>query len=109
MIITWTIEKLICKPTLNTLSNVVYQVYWTYSKSITVNGENYSVKNNGITSVSDPEVNSFTQYDDLTKSQVLSWVQTELGQEYIAEMDARLSIALTNKSTQVMLPLPFEN
>ena len=109
MITTWTIEKLICKPLLNNLSNVVYQVYWTYSKSITVNGESYSVKNNGVTSVSEPSTNSFIQYDDLTKSQVVSWVQAELGQEYITEMDSRLSIALTNKSTQVTLPLPFEN
>lgn len=109
MITTWTIEKLICKPLLNNLSNVVYQVHWTYSKSTAVDGESHSVKNTGITIVSEPTINSFTQYDDLTKSQVVSWVQNELGQDYITEMDSRLSIALTNKSNQVTLPLPFEN
>ncbi len=109
MINTWLIEKLVCKASQNGLNNVVYEVHWRYTKSSTVNGENYSVNNNGILRLSLPDPSSFTSYDDLTKTQVVGWVQTSLGQEYITEMDTRLTNSLNDKSTQVILDLPFQN
>lgn len=106
---TWLIEKLICKGSQNGLSNVVYEVNWRYVKSLTLNGEEYSVNNNGLLKLSSPDPNSFTSYENLTKAQVVSWVQLGLGQEYITEMDARLTSSLNDKSTQVILELPFQN
>ncbi len=106
---TWLIEKLICKASQNGLENVVYEVHWRYVKSLTLNEEDYSVNNNGVLKLSSPDPNSFTDYNDLTKAQVVGWVQTSLGQEYITEMDSRLTASLTDKSTQVILDLPFQN
>jgi hypothetical protein len=106
---TWLIEKLVCKASQDGLSNVVYEVHWRYVKSLTLNGEEYSVNNSGVAKLSSPDPNSFTGYDDLTKAQVVAWVQAKLGQEYITDMDSRLTSSINDKSTQVILDLPFEN
>ena len=109
MTTTWTIEKLVCKPSENGLNNVVCHVYWKYTKSTTVNGETYLKYNNGILTIPSPDPQSFTSYESLTKTQVVGWVQTTLGQEYITDMDTRLTNSLTDQTTQVVLALPFEN
>lgn len=109
MTTTWTIEKLICKPSENGLNNVVYQVHWKYTKSTTVGDETYSKYNNGILIIPSPDPQSFTSYESLTKTQVVGWIQTTLGQEYITDMDMRVTNALTDETTQVILELPFEN
>jgi hypothetical protein len=109
MTTTWTIKKLICKSALNNLSNVVYQIHWEFTKVLEEDNNTYTVKNNGIITLAEPDSNTFTEYDGLTKSQVISWVQTKLGQEYISEMDTRLTNLLISESNQVILPIPFEN
>jgi hypothetical protein len=106
---TWLIEKLVCKASQNGLTNTVCDVHWRYVKSLTSNGKEYSVNNNGIVRLSSPDPNSFTNYENLTKTQVVTWVQTILGTEYISEMDTRLSNRITDISTQIILDLPFEN
>ena len=108
MTTTWTIEKLICKSSENGLNNVVYQIHWKYTKSTTIGDETYSKYNNGIITIPSPDPQLFTSYENLTKEQVVGWVQTTLGQEYITDMDMRLTNNVTDQTTQIVLELPFE-
>lgn len=108
MTTTWTIEKLICKSSENGLNNVVYQIHWKYTKSTTIGDETYSKYNNGIITIPSPDPQLFTSYENLTKEQVVGWVQTTLGQEYITDMDTRLTNNVTDQTTQIVLELPFE-
>jgi Sec7-like guanine-nucleotide exchange factor len=103
---TWNIIKLICKNTDNNLSDVVYRVQWECKKSDSVNN---FVKEGGMCILPQPDPNNFTQYNSLTKAEVVSWVQSVLGTTFISELEARLTERLDEKVNTVILDPPFNN
>lgn len=105
----WTIEKLECKIQENNLNNVVYRVHWRYTKTMDINNKTYSMSNYDVINVPAADPADFTPYESLTKEQVLSWVQTILGQEYITTMDSRLEAAIISQTERVALDPPFTN
>lgn len=105
----WIIEKMNCKILENNLANVVYQVHWRYIKSDVINNQTYYVNNIGIVNIPSADPLSFTPYESLTKTQVLNWVQTELGQQFITDMDDRLTAEIINLSSRTLLDPPFTN
>lgn len=73
----WTINKLDVRPTQNSLSDVVYNIHWTYtatSDQVDSDGNAYTVKTIGTSPVGEPNPNDFTDFDDLTQSQVEGWL-----------------------------------
>ena len=105
MINTWNIDKMVCKSSEGSLTNVVESIYWECKKSDGVN----EVSEKGVCTLSQPDPNSFTPYNQLTKAQVVSWVQTTLGSSRLTELADRLSAKLTEKTTKVSLDPPFTN
>jgi hypothetical protein len=105
MTTTWNINKMVCKVAEGGLINVVESVYWECKKS---DGTN-EVSEKGFCILAQPNENSFTPYDQLTKIQVISWIETTLGTDSLTSLNARLSSRLTAKATTVVLNPPFTN
>jgi hypothetical protein len=68
MTILWIIERLLCKPTEGTLTDVVITADWRCNGT----QDNYSGTCYGSTSFAPPS-GDFTPYDQLTEQQVLDW------------------------------------
>ena len=96
---------MVCKISEGSLTNVVEYIHWECKKSDGVN----EVSEKGFCTLSQPDPNSFTQYNQLTKTQVVSWIQTTLGSSKLTELADRLSARLTEKTTMVSLDPPFTN
>jgi hypothetical protein len=106
MTTTWSIIKLICKTTEGNLSNVVYRVNWECKKSDDVNN---FVTEQGMCILPQPDPNNFIQYNSLTKTEVVTWVQSELGTTFITGLETRLTERLDEKVNTVTLDPPFNN
>jgi hypothetical protein len=106
---TWTIINLTCKPLDNELTNVVYQVHWRYTKTTVINDVTYNAFNIGITEIDAPDVNSFIAFENLTKTQVVAWIESKLGETYITEMNTRLDQDIQAQSNRIVLQPPFED
>jgi hypothetical protein len=103
MIYNWYINEMEVSPSLDGLTNVVKKINFTYEA---VDGEyrtwirdNYFCPN--------PSSTDFTAYDNLTKEQVIGWLESGLDlvdlQKQLQDKIDMLKISL------VSLPLPFEN
>lgn len=101
---TWNIIKLTCK-SIDSMSNVVYLIHWECVKS----DDNVSVSERGLCEIGPVDINSFTPYTQLTKPQVVGWVQTELSEDFISQMNTRLAKRLDAKANSVTLDPPFTN
>ena len=106
---TWTIINLTCKPLENELINIVYQIQWRYTKTTIIGGITYNAFNTGITEIDMPDVNSFTPFENLTKTQVVTWLESKLGEIYITEMNTRLDQDIYAQSNRIILQPPFED
>lgn len=78
---TWKINKLDVKKEQNGLRNIVYDVYYSFeasSSELDFNGEPYKVKINRVCSLQDPSVEDYVEFDDLTKDQVVAWIENSI-------------------------------
>jgi hypothetical protein len=64
-----------CKISENGLSNVVESIRWTLTRVITFNGLEYTREMGGSTTMPSPTPETFTNYDDLTHEQVVTWIE----------------------------------
>lgn len=105
MTTTWKINKLFCKISEGSLTNVVDTIYWECKKSDGVN----EVSEKGFSTLDTPDSNAFVQYNNLTKEQVIAWIQTNLGTTRLTALNDRLDARLTAKTTMISLDPPFQN
>jgi hypothetical protein len=76
----WTINNLDVYPTENDLTNVVYNIHWTYTAtSDQLDPEENPYKTNfiGTSMVAAPSAEDFTPFEDLTESQVVGWLSED--------------------------------
>ena len=102
MNISWLIERLLCKPTEGSNTDVVITADWRCNGSQeSFNGTCY-----GSCSFA-PPTGSFTPYEDLTEQQVLEWCY-ENGVDKTA-IEANVSLQIQNQINPpvVSLPLPW--
>lgn len=101
----WIIAALNCKVNENDLQDVVYNVHWRYTAT---NENGISAETYGAQSVSPPSEEEFTPYDQLTKEQVVGWLE---GSMDVSSMNLMLDnqIELIVNPVDVTPPLPFEN
>ena len=88
------------------LSNVVSNIDWRLIA--TVEGEKYRAEKWAKQYVSAPDANTFTAYDELTKEQVVGWLESVLDvpqlKEYLEEQ-----INLQANPVTALLAPPFAN
>jgi hypothetical protein len=83
----WKINALVCYPEVAGKEDVVFNIAW---ERVGENGQIGPVSVAGETAITfDPDA-PFTPYADLTKSQVIGWIESVLGQETLAELDAEV-------------------
>lgn len=102
---TWSVNSLVCYPTYETQTDVVFTVYWTCEAT---SGE-FSSSTSQSTAVSWTQGSPFTPYNQLTQDQVIGWVQQSLGAEGVADVYHKLDLNLQNQEapTVVAPPLPW--
>ena len=100
--LSWLIERLLCKPTEGSNTDVVITADWRCNGS----QDNYSGTCYGSCSFAPPS-GSFTPYDDLTQEQVLGWCY-ENGVDKTA-IEANVTAQIENQINPpvVVLPLPW--
>lgn len=102
----WIISALECKVNgEDDLKNVVYTVHWRYNAT---NENEITVDTYGAQIVGSPDPAVFTPYADITKAQVVAWLEILIDVPAMNEaLDAR--ILLIENPVDVTLPPPFEN
>ena len=102
MTILWLIERLLCKPTEGTLTDVVITADWRCNGT----DETYSGTCYGSCSFQPPS-GSFTPYEDLTQEQVLGWCYENGVDKTAIEANVTLQIENQINPPVVVLPLPW--
>jgi len=101
----WTISALDCKVKEGDMTDVVYTVHWRYSAT---NENGITAETYGAQTVDPPSTEDFTPYDQLTKDQIVGWLEASMD---VPAMDINLDkqIELIIHPIDVTLPPPFEN
>jgi hypothetical protein len=102
---TWAVIQMDAYPEVDGDINVVFNIHWT------LNGTDgtYAGSVYGSQAVSiDPDA-PFTPYADLTEAQVIGWVQSALGAEQVASLEANVAqqIAVQANPPVTTPPLPW--
>lgn len=97
-----------CIITDGVMSNVVQTVHWRYNAKESIEDEVYFTEIYGATKVGEPTPEDFTDYNSLTKEQVVSWLEAELD---VQEMQKNLEkqINLQINPVDEILPPPFND
>lgn len=105
----WIITKLECKTSDNGLTNVVQKIFWTYRFTETINEEEYSSELSGQSELPNPNLGSFTQFENLTKEQVEGWIVTAIDPEYLQVLEDALYKIINEMITPTIVSLdpPF--
>jgi hypothetical protein len=106
IIYTWEITAMEVILNQDGLSKVVSNIDWRLIA--TVDGEKYRAEKWAKQYVSAPEASTFTNYEELTKEQVIGWLESVLDvpqlKEYLAEQ-----INIQANPVIAILPPPFAN
>jgi len=103
---TWGIHRLDFKTEEGSLSKVIKNATWYYTAN---NGVNITT-HYGVETVSSPDANTFTQFDNLTENQVKSWIEPKLNHWVIKKgLDDEL-VRIANAPDARAMPgqLPWE-
>jgi len=98
MTFTWIIEQMNCYPTVEGQTDVVFNVAWR----VNATDGTYNATAYGTVGVTYEAGSPYIPYADLTQDQVVGWVQTSMGPEQVASLEARL---VTNIANQVDPPV----
>lgn len=103
---TWGIVQLDAYPEKDGLTDVVFTVHWNLTGD---DGEGHTGYAYGSVGVTLDEGGSYTPYNELTKEQVVGWVQESLGAEQVASLEASVASQIEQQinPTVVTPPLPF--
>lgn len=104
----WVISSMNEYPqTPDNLTDVVFVVHWRRTATEIVDGKEYYADTYNVLNVPAPNPEDFTPYENLTKPQVISWLEAGLNVEAI---DASLAQQIENKKfpKEVSLPLPWD-
>lgn len=95
-----------CKVQEGQMTDVVQTVHWRYNATETSNNKTHFAEMYGATQVGEPTPDNFTNYDSLTKEQVVGWLEEVLD---IEAMQTNLTnqINLQINPVNVTLPPPF--
>jgi len=101
---TWDIVELQTYPSHEGQTNVVVAVHWVLTGTDDVNTASFR----GIQGISFNPNGTFTAYENLTKNQVLSWVNDSLGEDGISQAQADIDSQLRYMANRpVSNPIPW--
>jgi hypothetical protein len=102
---TWFIDSLPNYPSAEGQENVIFQVNWT----LTGTDGQYTASEKGGTGVTYVAGQPYTPYNQLSKEEVLSWVQAIMPAETLALYEGWIADSIEQQKNQVINPLPWGN
>jgi hypothetical protein len=108
MVFDWIISAMDCKIHEGQMTDVVQTVHWRYNAKESIEDEVYFAEMYGATGVGEPTPDNFTDYNSLTKEQVVGWLEATLDVTAMQENLAK-QIELQINPIDVTLPPPFPN
>ena len=99
----WVISAMECRVHEENMDDVVIIVHWRYQARELHEEKEYFAETYGATSVGMPDPENFTPYDQLTKEQVVGWLEEELDVE---QMNASLQENINLQINPVTVTLP---
>ena len=92
-------------PTLDNLTDVVFEVYWSHEGT----DGTFSTAMSGSTSVPAPDPQNYIPYADLTEAHVMGWVQQYTDPAVWTDYEAKMSawLAAQHNPPVVNPPLPW--
>jgi hypothetical protein len=102
----WVISAMDCNVQEGEMTNVVITVHWRFQGRQMHNDKQYFAETYGATTVSQPNPESFTPFDQLTEEQVVGWLEAELDVAKMTEgLQANIDLQIT--PTNVVLTPPW--
>ena len=92
----WSIKSMVVNPQINGKTNVVVQANWLAE----LEQDGCSAQISGCQQIDLGE--SFTPYENLTESQVLTWVKESLGNGQVTNIEADLTQTISDKLNPVI-------
>jgi hypothetical protein len=105
----WSISALDCRVQEDGLSDVVYQCHWRVSKTEVDGDKTYSASVYSTCSLPAPDPANFTDYNSLTKDQVLDWIWANGVDRAATEAAVQHQIELQKHPVVVSPPLPWND
>ena len=103
MIFKWTISALDCAVKDGTLNNVVQTIHWRYSAT---DADGITAETYGAQSISQPDPNNFINFEELTKTELESWLEGAMDVDAMqASLEAQ--IELIKNPVKVTLTPPY--
>lgn len=99
----WVISAMECKVREEDMDDVVIIVHWRYQATETHEKKEYFAETYGATSVGMPDPENFTPFDQLTKDQVVGWLEESLD---VDAMDKSLQENINLQINPVTVTLP---
>ena len=101
----WIISALECKVSEDGLTNVVSTIHWRYNAT---NENGITVDTYGAQGVGSPDPADFTPYENITKDQVIGWLEALLDVPALQlQLDKQINLIVN--PIDVTPPLPFAN
>jgi hypothetical protein len=102
---TWVIEQMSCYPQSEGQTDVVFTVYWR----VNATDGTYNATSYGSVGVTYTAGSPYTPYAQLTKDQVVGWVQSVMGPEQVGNIYASLALNIANQANPPVVtpPLPW--
>jgi hypothetical protein len=95
------------------LSGAVSSVEWIYTATEKVKKTTFTADERGVSELPSPTEDDFTEYSDLTEEQIISWIESLIGEEEIASKQFRLSSIIdaqkSSSTTEKYDTLPWES
>lgn len=99
---TWEFPRFAAHPTLNGLTNVVYNVEFILSAS---DGEGHGAQVFGSVGISDPDPEIYRPFNLLTQDTVQAWVESAMGEEVLADYYSNLENQITQQQSPSVVTL----
>ena len=91
---TWDVKTVDTYPTKDSKSDVVYNVHWRLTATDDTNndaeGNSLTATVYGSQALDTSDLSSFTEFSDLTASDVQGWVEAAMGEEAVADLENNL-------------------
>jgi len=103
--IEWIVSQMDCYPEKEGEQDVVFTVHWRCNG---VDGQ-YNGTSYGTQSLTYEAVSPFTPYANLTQAQVIGWLQSAMGAERVAEIEASVANQIEKQKNPPVVtpPLPW--
>lgn len=104
MNLTWKIINLECIPNKGGLENIVTNINFECTGEYTDNGTTYVAVIEGNIGLGDVDVNNFTPFNNITKEQVMTWIENT--RNYVATIHQLENLIKDQQKSQTILLTP---